>query len=258
MAEFDPDWWKRIFDETYLITDARSVCDDELTCKEVDFLEEVLKVDRSWPVLDLCGGQGRHGLELSRRGFKDVTVLDYSEYLINQGKEKAQQEGLNTFFIREDARDTDLASERFKIIVVMASSFGYFVEECENEKILLEANRLLMPEGKLLLDLPNKDYVLKNFNPESWHEADDDIVVCRQRRLEEDILYSREKVISKSRGGIRDETYCTRLYSEKKIVKMLVSCGFSSIDAQKDYMSREKKGDYGCMTNRMIVIAHKK
>ena len=258
MAEFDPDWWKRIFDETYLITDARSVCDDELTCKEVDFLEEVLKVDRSWPVLDLCGGQGRHGLELSRRGFKDVTVLDYSEYLINQGKEKAQQEGLNTFFIREDARDTDLASERFKIIVVMASSFGYFVDECENEKILLEANRLLMPEGTLLLDLPNKDYVLKNFNPESWHEADDDIVVCRQRRLEEDILYSREKVISKSRGGIRDETYCTRLYSEKKIVKMLVSCGFSSIDAQKDYMSHEKKGDYGCMTNRMIVIAHKK
>jgi D-alanine-D-alanine ligase len=258
MAEFDPDWWKRIFDETYLITDARSVCDDELTCKEVDFLEEVLKVDRSWPVLDLCGGQGRHGLELSRRGFKDVTVLDYSEYLINQGKEKAQQEGLNTFFIREDARDTDLASERFKIIVVMASSFGYFVDECENEKILLEANRLLMPEGTLLLDLPNKDYVLKNFNPESWHEADDDIVVCRQRRLEEDILYSREKVISKSRGGIRDETYCTRLYSEKKIVKMLVSCGFSSIDAQKDYMSHEKNGDYGCMTNRMIVIAHKK
>ncbi|MGD9320314.1 MAG: class I SAM-dependent methyltransferase [Desulfobacteraceae bacterium] len=258
MAEFDPDWWKRIFDETYLITDARSVCDDELTCKEVDFLEEVLKVDSSWPVLDLCGGQGRHGLELSRRGFKDVTVLDYSEYLINQGKEKAQQEGLNTFFIREDARDTDLASERFKIIVVMASSFGYFVDECENEKILFEANRLLMPEGKLLLDLPNKDYVLKNFNPESWHEADDDVVVCRQRRLEEDILYSREKVISKSRGGIRDETYCTRLYSEKKIVKMLVSCGFSSIDVQKDYMSHEKKGDYGCMTNRMIVIAHKK
>ena len=211
MAEFDPDWWKRIFDETYLITDARSVCDDELTCKEVDFLEEVLKVERSWPILDLCGGHGRHSLELSRRGFQDVTVLDYSKYLINQGKEKAQREGLNTFFIRRDARETDLASERFKVIIVMASSFGYFEDEYENEKILLEANRLLMPEGTILLDLPNKDYVLKNFKPESWHEADDEIVVCRQRRLEEDILYSRGKVISKRRGGIRDETYCTRL-----------------------------------------------
>jgi D-alanine-D-alanine ligase len=257
MAEFDPDWWKRIFDETYLITDARSVCDDELTCREVDFLEEVLQVDKSWPVLDLCGGQGRHALELSRRGFKDVTVLDYSEYLVNLGKEKAQREGLNTFFIRNDARDTQLGSERFKIIFVMASSFGYFVEERENEKILYEANRLLMPRGKLLLDLPNKDYVLQNFSPESWHEADNDIVVCRQRRLEEDVLYSREKVISKSMGGVRDETYCTRLYSEEKIVEMLVACGFSSIDVQKNYVSHENRGDYGCMTNRMIVIARK-
>lgn len=258
MAEFDPDWWKHIFDETYLITDARSVCDDELTCREVDFLEKVLKVDKSWPILDLCGGQGRHALEFSRRGFQNVTVLDYSKYLINLGKEKARREGLNTLFVRKDARDTDLASGQFKIIIVMASSFGYFVDECENEKILLEASRLLMSGGTLLLDLPNKDYVIKNFSPESWHEADDDIVVCRQRRLEEDLLYSREKVISKSRGGIRDETYCTRLYSEEKIVEMLVSSGFSSIDVQKDYRSHEKRGDYGCMTNRMIVIAQKR
>jgi len=257
MAEFDPDWWKRIFDETYLITDARSVCDDELTRKEVDFLEEVLKVDRSWPILDLCGGQGRHALELSRRGFQDVTVLDYSKYLINLGKEKARREGLNTLFVRKDARDTDLASGQFKIIIVMASSFGYFVDESENEKILVEAGRLLMPGGTLLLDLPNKDHVITNFNPESWHEADGDIVVCRQRRLEEDVLFSREKVISKSRGRIRDEIYCTRLYSEEKIVEMLVSSGFSSIDVQKDYTSHEKRGDYGCMTNRMIVVAHK-
>lgn len=42
MERPNPDWWKTIFDEIYLITDARTVCDDELTCREVDFLEEVL------------------------------------------------------------------------------------------------------------------------------------------------------------------------------------------------------------------------
>ena len=257
MIDVDQDWWMKIFDETYLITDARSVCDDTLTRREVDFLEQTLNLEKSSPVLDLCGGQGRHSLELSRRGFQNVTVLDFSEVLVRLGKERARKEGLNTLFIKNDARCTDLPDERFGIIIVMASSFGYFVDECENEKILLEASRLLMPEGTLLLDLPNRDYVLKNFSPESWHEADDEIVVCRQRRLEEDILYSREKVVSKSRGGIRDETYCTRLYSEEKIIEMLASAGFSSINAQKDYISHEKREDYGCMTNRMIVIAHK-
>ncbi len=139
----------------------------------------------------------------------------------------------------------------------MASSFGYFVDEGENEKIIREAFRLLMPDGSLLLDLPNRDYVLRNFSPRSWHEANDEIVVYRQRTLKEDILYSREIVISKMRGGVRDETCCTRLYSEEKIREMLISAGFSSVNIQKDYMSHEKKEDYGCMTNRMIVIAHK-
>ena len=65
-----------MFDETYLITDARSVCDEHLTCKEVDLLKHVLGLEKSFSILDLCGGQGRHSLELSRRGFQDVTVLD--------------------------------------------------------------------------------------------------------------------------------------------------------------------------------------
>ena len=72
----DSDWWKELFDDIYLLTDARSVCNKELTRLEVDFLQETLDLDKSAPILDLCGGQGRHSLELSRRGFMKVTVLD--------------------------------------------------------------------------------------------------------------------------------------------------------------------------------------
>ncbi|MBW2609946.1 MAG: hypothetical protein JRC68_06350 [Deltaproteobacteria bacterium] len=46
----------------------------------------------------------------------------------------------------------------------MASSFGYFSDEGNNEKILRESFRLLMQEGLLLLDLPNRDFVLKIFS----------------------------------------------------------------------------------------------
>lgn len=257
MVDIDPGWWKRLFDETYLITDARTVCDEELTCREVDFLEQVIIFDRSWSILDLCGGQGRHSLELSRRGFQDVAVLDYSEVLINLGRERAKEEGLNTLFIRKDARDTGLPDQSFRVIIIMASSLGYFNDEVENEKILCEAFRLLVPKGSLLLDLPNRDFVLENFTPQSWHEADEDIVVCRQRRLDEDIIYTREMVISKNRGLIRDENYSTRLYSQEKITTILTSIGFSSVDIDKDFVSHGKGEDYGCMTNRMIVIANK-
>jgi D-alanine-D-alanine ligase len=136
MITVDPDWWKTLFDEIYLITDARSICDDELTCREVDFLEHLLGLDKSAAILDLCGGQGRHSLELSRRGFTDVTVLDYSPVLVEMGKEAAAAEDLNVIFIRADARDTRLRRESIDVIMVMASSFGYFVDDAENMKIL--------------------------------------------------------------------------------------------------------------------------
>ena len=257
MVEVDPEWWRRIFDEIYLVTDARSVCDHELTCQEVDFLEHALSLDKSWPILDLCGGQGRHSLELSRRGFTDVTVLDYSDFLINLGKRRAEEESLGTLFIQGDARDTCLPDHKYKIVMIMASSFGYFQSEEENKKLLHESFRLLRPGGILLLDLPNLDFVIKSFSPRSWHEADNDIVVCRQRRLDKEILTCREVVISKKKGLIRDEGYCTRLYSEVKISGMLREAGFNLTDVRKDFVSHEKYDDYGCMTNRMVVIACK-
>jgi len=257
MVKIDLDWWKTLFDETYLVTDARSVCNDRLTCREVDFLVEVLKLEKSWPIIDLCGGQGRHSLELTRRGFHDITVLDYSKILIDMGRERALKEALNTRFVWKDARDTGLPGHSFRVVMIMASSFGYFVDEVQNDKILREAFRLLMPEGIIFLDLPNREHVLKNFTPQSWHEANEDTVVCRERSLDEDIIYSREMVISKTGGVIRDAGYCTRLYSPEKITNMLTTAGFSPVIIQKNFISHEKKMGYGLMTNRMLVSAYK-
>jgi D-alanine-D-alanine ligase len=253
----DHNWWKDLFDGVYLLTDARSVCDEGLTREEVDFLEETLDLDKSAFILDLCGGQGRHSLELSRRGFMNVTVLDYSGYLIDLGQKRAKQEALNTIFIQNDARNTGLPGESFQCIIIMASSFGYFIDEDENKKVLNETFRLLMHKGTLLLDLPNRDYVIQNFKPFSSHRINEDISVNRTRELADDIIYGRETVTSEKKGCIRDRTYCTRLYSLDKISELIHSAGFSSIICKKDFMNRAAEGDYGCMTNRMIITAKK-
>jgi len=75
--------------------------------------------------------------------------------------------------------------------------------------------------------------MLQNFSPQSWHEANEEIIVCRQRTLDKDIVFGREMVISKTKGLIRDEKYCTRLYSAEKISELLNSVGFSSITILK-------------------------
>ena len=187
-----------------------------------------------------------------------MSVVDYSEFLIDLGRRRSQNEGLDTCFIRCDARDTELYSDRFKVIIVMAASFGYFVDEGENLKILREAFRLLGSRGKLLLELPKREYILKHVAARTWHEADEDTVVCRQRKLQDDIIHSREMVISKRKGLIRDEAYCVRLYTRKRITDMLTSVRLEDIQVQLDFSPHFKNGDYGCMSNRMIVIAEKR
>jgi len=142
------------------------------------------------------------------------------------------------------------------VLFVLLTIGSIFLDD-ENKKILVEAYRLLMYRGTLLLDLPDRDYVLQNFKPFSFHKVDEDITVSRERELGNDNIYSRERVISAQKGCLRDSTYCTRLYSPEKIFDLLHSVGLSSITCRKGFMSRAEEGDYGCMTNRMIVIAKK-
>ena len=253
----DPNWWKDLFDEFYLRTDARSIDNQQLTCREVDFLEEVFSFAKTEPILDLCGGQGRHALELTRRGFHRVVILDYSESLVRMGKRKAGDEGLNTDFIRGDARAAAIRSQTFRIVLILGSSFGYFVDEIQNSKLLLEASRILKPGGELLMDLPDREYVLQHFKPVIRHRIDANLEVVRSREVADDVIYSREFVISRTKGCIRENTYCTRLYSSRKISHLLADAGFERIGTRKGYMCRRSEGDFGTMTRRVIVTAQK-
>jgi len=253
----DENWWMSIFDDLYLQTDARSVCDDRLTRQEAGFLESGLKISKHWQILDLCGGQGRHALELSRRGFFNITVFDYSEFLLLNGRKNADRENLPVTFVRGDARYIGLQDGGFDFIMLMGSSFGYFIHEGENRKILTESFRLLTTEGIILLDLPDKNHVIKNFKPRARHRANDQLDVIRERKMEKDIIYCRERVMNVSNDCIRDNVYCTRLYSQRQIQDILQDVGFYDVQFKTDFMRRDKLGDYGCMTNRMIVMASK-
>ena len=62
------DWWRQIFDASYLRTDGDVVDDTEITSAEIDASLALLDAHPDDRILDLCCGQGRHVLEPAQRG----------------------------------------------------------------------------------------------------------------------------------------------------------------------------------------------
>ncbi len=253
----DPDWWKKIFDEVYLLTDARSVCDEELTRQEVDLILEMLPVRPQHKILDLCGGHGRHSLELNARGFTGCTLLDYSKYLIDYARSKAEIKNYRIKLIQRDARDTGLPSESFDHVLILGNSLGYIAEPEADALILQEAKRVLKKKGWILIDVTDGSKVEETLTPTAWHEIDADKVVCRQRELVGKRVDARELVLSKNEGLVRDSTYSIRIYKPGELATMMEKTGFKKVRVQSDFRAHQDKGDYGFMNSRMLAIGRK-
>ncbi|MEA1996053.1 MAG: class I SAM-dependent methyltransferase, partial [Gemmatimonadota bacterium] len=147
----DPEWWKHIFDDIYLITDARSICNERLTRFEADIFEHFLEAGKEDPILDLCGGQGRHSIEFARRGYTNITTLDYSAFLLRLGRDSSLSDGVK--FIRADARCVPVRENAYRSAGIFGCSFGYFSDDNENSAVLSEVHRVLVPGGRVLIDI---------------------------------------------------------------------------------------------------------
>ena len=64
-------WHEKFFDQWYLKYWIRPIT-PERTQRECDAIVKFLQLTSDSKVLDLCCGQGRHSLELARRGYKVV------------------------------------------------------------------------------------------------------------------------------------------------------------------------------------------
>lgn len=253
----DPDWWKTLFDETYLVTDARTVSNDAITRHEVDVFSRLLPMSPEDHILDLCGGQGRHTLELCRRGYQHCTVLDYSETLLQIGAKNAVSHHCPTRFFQGDARWTGLESASFDHVLLLGNSLGYITDPEADRLIVKESRRLLKAGGWLLLDVTDGEAVRTHLARKAWHEIDADVVVCRQRELRDNCVCAREMVLSKKRGMIRDATYCIRLYGKRELVDLLARSGFRDIDIHTLDDTQDSKTDLGCMNNRLLAVARR-
>jgi SAM-dependent methyltransferase len=129
---------------------------EEWTCNEVAFLARQLPLPRYRRILDLACGQGRHALELARRGYL-MTGLDRDKAAIAEARRRAREAEVEIVYLVGDMLRLDDVPGTFDAVISMWQSFCYFDEET-NVTLLRSLFHKLTPSGRFVIDLYNRDY----------------------------------------------------------------------------------------------------
>ena len=253
-----PDWWQSLFNAIYLRTDGDVVENQANTKREIDQVLAAADLEPNDHILDLCCGQGRHTLELARRGFRHLTGLDRSRYLIRLARRRAKAENLETRFREGDARKFALPQSTFDCVLLMGNSFGYFDQEEDDLAVLTAISRTLRSHGSLVIDIADGDWLRQHYEARSWEWIDQNQFVCRERSLSSsgDRLISREVVVHAEKGVIADQFYGERLYSRARITELLEQAGYTEIRMHDEIEGQSIRGDdLGMMARRNLVTA---
>jgi 2-polyprenyl-3-methyl-5-hydroxy-6-metoxy-1,4-benzoquinol methylase len=156
--------WQIFFDNT-----ASSYNDEEYAKpwkEEVDFMEEVFNLAPGSRLLDVGCGTGRHSVELARRGYQ-VTGIDFSAGMLNEGRKAAQQAGVEVEWIQCDATQYQAAQPFDGAICMLEAAFALFVvgqDPIEKDfAILRNVNRALKPDARFMLNAPNGYRMIRQF-----------------------------------------------------------------------------------------------
>jgi SAM-dependent methyltransferase len=143
-------WWETLFQIHEYATYPELA--RNITSSEVDFLESVLGLQPTMTILDLACGNGRHLLELARRGYRAEGV-ELATPIVAHVAEQIQAEQLSARIIQRDMRDL-AGLGPYDVVLVLNSSLGFF-SDAEHQTLLRSIHTILAPHGTLLLQCLN-------------------------------------------------------------------------------------------------------
>jgi SAM-dependent methyltransferase len=230
MAEVTPDWWRTSFGPGYLALYDGYLA--ERTPVEIDQLEALLRLQPPARILDLPCGQGRHAIELARRGY-DVTGVDLSPYMLGVAKSRAAAGGIRVRWRLGDMRQP-IAGETFDLVINLFTSFGYFADDADDRAVLKAAAAMLRPGGRLLLEVINGERTMALFQEREWFTIGQSAVI-EQRTLDRS---TRRMVVERTvstPGETEVNVHAVRLYGGHELEGMLRGAGFGHVDVYGDW-----------------------
>jgi SAM-dependent methyltransferase len=244
-------WWEDFFNDDYVRT-MEKITEAQIA-REVKFIEDSLGVERGGAVLDLACGLGHHAVELAARGY-EVVGFDLSLAMLSRAGDEAQDRGVKLNFVQGDMREMAF-DEQFDGIFCWNTSFGYFEEE-KNAQVVQKVHRALKTGGMFLLDVINRDFLVRQSPSLAWFEGDG--CVCMDD-MNVDFITSRMRVkrtMMLDDGRTREVEYSIRTYGLHELGKILHDSGFKVCEVSGRLAT---PGVYfGNESPRTIILAEKR
>lgn len=240
----DNEWFRGWFNSPYYHMLYRHR-DEAEAARFLDNLMDALQLPQGKNILDLACGKGRHAIYLNQKGYQ-VTGIDLSEESIKLAKTSSTN-GLS--FFTADMRSFDLNSS-FDAVLNLFTSFGYFDETAENERVLQRVNLHLKDRGLFVLDYFNPATICCKTN---GGEIEMDGVKFRiSKKIDSGHVIKEIHVID----GNHENKFMEKvqLFALKELQVMLKSNGFDFISVKGNYSLEEFNEQ---TSERMIIIAQK-
>ncbi len=227
--------------------------EEELALEHAHFIIRALDLRKGMAVLDCPCGDGRLSEPLAHHGCHIIGV-DLSGEFIHAAKKRFASERLAGRFIQMDMRQIDFTDE-FDAVVNFAGSFGYF-EHKQNVDLLHRYARALRHGGRLLIDQPNRQFVLRNLRT---RVQTGNIIAFNKWNPKTSQLTARWLVAGRHTSGTRTSqtsrrsTIRIRLYTLGEFCRMFESAG---LRFQAAY-GRTDGSPYTASAQRLIIVARK-
>lgn len=241
-------WYEQSFGADYLTVYKHRDCTHAK--QEVSQMLNWLRLPRGAKVLDLCCGMGRHSVTLAEYGY-NVTGVDLSSTLLEEARKNDTPARI--CWIQGDMRRVPLPCDHFDAVFSLFTSFGYFDEDHENRKVLLEMERLLLPGGKWVLDFLNTEALVACLVPYSERQ-EGHLIIQEARTVEHGMVKKRIAVLEPDREP--------RLYDEQ--VKLYQLPDFEQMLQGTSLVIDQLYGDYSgspydpATSARLILVGRKR
>jgi SAM-dependent methyltransferase len=199
-------------------------------------------------VLDLGCGPGRHTIPLAQKGL-EVTGVDLSSFLLDKARENARAVHVTPEFIRSDMRSF-VRPNAFDAVLNLYTSFGYFENRYDDERVLTNIFESLRPGGTAVIDVIGKELQGRR-GDRIINLSDGSTCVQRIQVVDEWTTLKSEWFIIRGDSARRYQ-FNHRLYSGFELRTAMEAAGFE-VSLFGDFAGNE----YGPQSLRLIAVGRK-